>query len=95
MESTRREMSLWYDKFLEGGPLHGITDHFENPAIKIREQVINSAWDVNRLNELLGNQCATTVMETMGMLKDKKYVLIWILDKKCVFSTKSAWELIR
>lgn len=78
------KVSLWFDKFLNSGPL-----------LEFQEFVINDQWDVERLQALLGEHLTSEVVSTVGVLREVKDVLIWLPDKNSIFSTKSAWKLIR
>ncbi|XP_042942930.1 uncharacterized protein LOC122277118 [Carya illinoinensis] len=89
------DLSFWYDKFLNEGMLCDLVQQVEYPDIRIRELVINDLWDIGKLQEMIGNRLGTDVMETIGNLKNKKDVLIWLPNKNGLFSTTSAWDMLR
>ncbi|XP_042983381.1 uncharacterized protein LOC122312796 [Carya illinoinensis] len=89
------DLSFWYDKFLDEGMLCDLIQQVEYPDIRIRELVINDLWDIGRLQDMIGNRLGTDVMETIGKLKNKKDVLIWLPNKNGLFSIKSAWDILR
>lgn len=89
------DLSFWYDKFLDEGPLYDLEHQIEFLENRIKELLINDIWDIGKLQDMVGPQLVTKIMETTRNLSNKKDVLIWLPNKSGSFSTKSAWDILR
>lgn len=61
-------ISLWFDKFMDQGPLCERADLVENPSLQVRDMVVNDRWDVERLEFPVGAQRANEIMMQVGRL---------------------------
>ncbi|KAK3188861.1 hypothetical protein Dsin_028422 [Dipteronia sinensis] len=67
----------------------------EHSQIRLKELVINNAWDVKKLQRLLGLNKAEEVIEKVGTLRTSEDVLLWLPEKNGFFNTKSAMDVVR
>ncbi|XP_070050606.1 uncharacterized protein [Nicotiana tomentosiformis] len=77
--------------------LHGITYVFLKVREHVDEVVENGAWNAVLLRELLPDELADHILETITppsdlSMKDKPW---WKLETKGYFTVKSAWQYIR
>ncbi|KAF8389248.1 hypothetical protein HHK36_025941 [Tetracentron sinense] len=88
-------VKLWYDNFLDSGPLFSEIPEGEHSHIRLKELFINNVWDVENLQMLLGLNKAEEVIERVGYLRSSSDILLWLPEKNGCFTTKSAWDAIR
>ncbi|XP_075086240.1 uncharacterized protein LOC142168960 [Nicotiana tabacum] len=91
---------FWYDNWTGLGALYHASglDHWCDESINhVDEMVENGAWNELLLRELLLDELADHILETITppsnlSLKDKPW---WKLETKGHFTVKSAWQYIR
>lgn len=63
--------------------------------LKIKDCHIENGWDTLLLENLVGHQKAFKLYQFLARRKEGQDVLLWVNNNNGVFTTKSAWDIIR
>lgn len=79
---------------LEEGPLCQKVEHVSQPSLKVQEICPETGWDVEKLEQLVGADMASEIMGKVSSRIAGNDILIWKPNVQCIFSSKSAWDVI-
>ncbi|XP_040987618.1 uncharacterized protein LOC121235334 [Juglans microcarpa x Juglans regia] len=72
-----------------------MVESINEPNLRVNDLVINNTWDVHKMNHLIGENLTREVVNSVGSLQQAQDTMIWLPDKNGLFSSKSAWDIIR
>ncbi|XP_041007958.1 uncharacterized protein LOC121252418 [Juglans microcarpa x Juglans regia] len=93
-------ISFWYDKWDDDGPL---CDHYpviEQLMLKIKECRLDNGWDIPLLERLVVTQKVSELCQSLARRKDGHDILIWLKDTDAQYEDKvdnvvSIWHVIK
>ncbi|KAJ0088691.1 hypothetical protein Patl1_32423 [Pistacia atlantica] len=86
--------SFWFDRWLASGPL-GASRESGPSQLKIKDVWIDGSWDENVLVDLVGINKTEEIMNGVVAGKVGTDITIWKPEVEGVFTSASAWDLIR
>lgn len=88
--------NFWYDNWLGSQSLADAGFEVKEPQLKIKDILTaDGTWNRNRLKELMGENQAYSIEHVNMKSRGGRDLYVWKPSKDGLFSTKSAWEVIR
>ncbi|KAG7974642.1 hypothetical protein I3843_06G058000 [Carya illinoinensis] len=88
-------VSFWWDKWLEDGPLRVLHENVVCPSLKVKYFWVDNEWDRDMLIQLIGEEKVFEVLGVLRKYRTVEDVLVWPANASGQFTTKSAWSCIR
>ncbi|KAG2685816.1 hypothetical protein I3760_10G143300 [Carya illinoinensis] len=88
-------VSFWHVKWLLSGPLSVQVQDIVNPMVRVKDLWIGNVWDENALIDLVSENRAREIMQSVMARKEGFDVYIWESNRNDIFTTTLAWNITR
>ncbi|KAG6724418.1 hypothetical protein I3842_03G258400 [Carya illinoinensis] len=88
-------LNFWFDNWLGDGPIVDRLHIVEDSKLQVRQVLDGAVWNYGWLRQIVDEETIGKILQSRLRVRDWKDVLVWKHSIDGLFSTKSAWQLVR